>query len=90
MLGASFLFSAVFRFRKVTQEIFSELHGTKTHVPISRHIHGVQRGDEGEPRGPHTMWWCGPTCRRARTWCGAHKAPQGRTFAYLSLVDGKT
>ena len=34
MSSASFLLSTVFRFRKVTKEIFSELHGTKTH----RHI----------------------------------------------------
>ena len=34
MPSASFQFSAVFRFRKSTQEIFSGLHGTKTH----RHI----------------------------------------------------
>ena len=34
MPSASFLFSAVFCFRKVTQQIFSELHGNKTH----RHI----------------------------------------------------
>ena len=32
--SASFMFSAVFCFSKVTQKIFSELHGTKTH----RHI----------------------------------------------------
>ena len=30
MPSTSFLFSVVFRFRKVTQEIFSELHGMKT------------------------------------------------------------
>ena len=34
MTSASLLFSAVFRFRKITQEIFSELHGTKTSVNI--------------------------------------------------------
>ena len=34
MPSASFLFSVVFRIRKVTQEIFSELHGTKTPVNI--------------------------------------------------------
>ena len=32
--SASCVFSAVFRFRKPTQEIFSELHGTKTSVNI--------------------------------------------------------
>ena len=34
MPSASFLFSAVFCFRNPTQEIFSELHGTKTPVNI--------------------------------------------------------
>ena len=34
MSSASFLLSTVFRFRKPTQEIFSELHGTKNPVNI--------------------------------------------------------
>src|SRR3954465_15684795 len=34
MLQCQFLFSAVFGFRKVTQEIFSELDDSKTEVPI--------------------------------------------------------
>src|SRR3954470_8077198 len=34
MPQCQFLFSAVFRFRKVTQEIFSELDDSKTEVPI--------------------------------------------------------
>ena len=38
MPSASFLFSVVFRFKNPTQEIFSELHGTKTpnHILPSR------------------------------------------------------
>ena len=34
MLQCQFLFSVVFGFRKVTQEIFSELNVTKAKVPI--------------------------------------------------------
>ena len=34
MPQCQFLFSAVFGFRKVTQEIFSELDNSKTEVPI--------------------------------------------------------
>ena len=34
MPQCQFLFSAVFGFRKVTQEIFLKLDGTKTKVPI--------------------------------------------------------
>ena len=54
MPSASFLFSAVFRFRKVTQEIFLELHGTKTYCHIfpscTRNPKGRRRG---APRLPH-------------------------------------
>ena len=42
-----------------------------------RHVHGHQRRDGGEPRGPYTSWWRDPTSRRARRWCGAHRAPLG-------------
>ena len=34
MSQCQFLFSAIFGFRKVTQEIFSELDETKANVPI--------------------------------------------------------
>ena len=42
-------------FRKVTQEIFSELDNSKAEVPIFfRHVHGVQSRDGGGRRGGHT------------------------------------
>ena len=48
MPSNSFLFSAVFRFRKATQEVFSELNGTKTSVNIfpsrTRTLKEIQRG----------------------------------------------
>ena len=76
MPSASFLFSAVFRFRKPTQEIFSELHGTKTPSIFSRHVHGHRRRDRGGLWSPHTTWRRGSP-RRASWWCGAHRAPPG-------------
>jgi hypothetical protein len=41
-------------FRKVTQEIFSELDETKAEVPIFPIRDGVQSRDEGGPEGSHT------------------------------------
>ena len=64
--NARSLFSAVFRFRKVTQEIFSELDGTKTQPPIfptrTRSPKGRRRGATTPPHHvvarPH-LWSCG-------------------------------
>src|SRR6266567_9475381 len=61
--SASSLFSAVFGFRKVTQEIFSELDETKAEVPIFLgSIQNTERGQEGG-QGPAT-----PLLGAARSW----------------------
>ena len=56
MPQCQFLFSAVFGFRKVTQEIFSELDVTKANVPI---FTVPKRRTEDETKtgsqGGHTM-----------------------------------
>ena len=56
MPQCQFLFSAVFGFRKVTQEIFSELDETKAKVPI---FTVPKQKSEGETKtgsqGGHTM-----------------------------------
>ena len=55
MPQCQFLFSAVFGFRKVTQEIFSELDETKTEVPIfTVPKTAVRRGVEEGLQGGHT------------------------------------
>ena len=56
MPSASFLFSDVFHFRKVTQEIFSELHGTKTPVNISpSRTRGLKDRRRGAVEPPHHL-----------------------------------
>ena len=56
MLSASFLFSAVFRFRNPTQDIFSELHGTKTpdHI-LPSCIWTPKERRRGATRPPHHL-----------------------------------
>jgi hypothetical protein len=60
MPQCQFLFSAVLCFKKVTQEIFSELDETKPKVPIFLTRDGVQSRDGGGAGGSHTTWWCAP------------------------------
>ena len=56
MPSASFLFSAVFRFRKPTQEIFSELHGTKTpDLILPSHTRIPKERRRGATRPPHHL-----------------------------------
>ena len=67
MPQCQFLFSAVFRFRKATQEIFSELDEINSSDQyFHRDAPGVRRGAGGEPRGPHTMPGRGPAWARAQ------------------------
>ena len=56
MPSASFLFSAVFCFRKVTQKIFSELDETKIQVPIFPDTTwSPEEGRRRATRPPHHM-----------------------------------
>ena len=75
MPSAGFLFSTVFRFRKVTQERFLELHRTKTPSIFSHHVHGDRRRDGGEPRGPHTTWRRGSPPVRGEVVWGPQASP---------------
>ena len=88
MSSASFLFSAVFCFGKVTQEIFSELHGTKTEGPI---IPSHTRCPKGRRRGatelPH-QWRRGSPATQGHG-VGPTGLPRGCPFAYKYLFDGK-
>ena len=53
MPQCQFLFSAVFGFRKITQEIFSELDVTKANVPIFYRAEAKdrRRDEDGQPGG---------------------------------------
>ena len=55
--SASSLFSAVFGFRKVVKEIFSELHETKTQVPIFPYT--FQKSEEETKEGTEAPTSCG-------------------------------
>jgi hypothetical protein len=67
--SASSCFLLFLCFRKVTQEIFSELDEKKLKFLITWHKDGVQRRTGDGPRGSHTWWWCGPPPGRATRWC---------------------
>src|SRR4051812_38638676 len=62
--NASSCFLLFLYFRKVVQEIFPELHGTKTQCLIipSR---TARRGPEGGPQCGHTLGRCGPQASHA-------------------------
>ena len=56
MPSTSFLFSSVFRFRKITQEIFSKLHETKTQGHISpSHTRSPKGRRRRATRPPHHL-----------------------------------
>ena len=84
MPSASFLFSAVFRFRKVTQEIFSELHGMKTQGPIlPAHTRSPKGRRTGAMRLPHHMAARAPPLLRHHMVWG----PQGSPEVALSPIN---
>jgi hypothetical protein len=77
-------------FRKVTQEIFSELDETKAKVLIFLTRDRVQSRDGGEPGASHTIGWRGLAPGRATRWWGhlAHLlTPPFRLYIHL---DEKT
>ena len=89
MPSASFLFSAVFRFRKATQEIFSELHGTKTHrhiFPVTyMETEGETEGGRGAPRPPGVV---GPTLSARGGGVGPQDSPVVSTLPiYTSSME---
>jgi hypothetical protein len=77
-------------FKKVTQEIFSELDETKAEVPIFSTRDGVQSRDGGGPEGSRTMGWHDLPLARATRWWGhlAHLLPS--VFHLYILLDEKT
>src|SRR3954465_11847491 len=72
--SASSYFLLFLCFRKVVQEIFSELHGTKRRTIFLRNEAGARRGVEGGPQGGQTR------ARRDQPWARAWPV-SGRTRA---------
>ena len=89
MPSASFLFSAVLGFRKVKQEIFSELDEMKTQPPIfptrTRSPKGRRRRATIQPH--HVVAWPPSGC--AGTWCGAHGRLWPSYFGLFIAPDAK-
>ena len=84
------LFYAIFGFRKVVLEIFSELDATKAEGPI---FPSSTRSPEGSPSGPKG-WphhrWRGPTYDRVTTWCGPLGCPPISPFRLYIPPNAKT
>ena len=76
--------------RKASQEIFSELDENLRRHLFYQNTHGVQRGDEEEPGGPHTPLGRGPPPWRALGCCGPIGGRQPPPFRLLISPDAKT
>ena len=76
--------------RKASQEIFSELDENSWRHLFYQKTHGVQRGDEEEPRGPHMPPGRGQGWARALGACGPLEALQPPPFRLLIPPDAKT
>jgi hypothetical protein len=62
-------------FRKVTQEIFSELDEMKPEPPIFPDTRQSPKESQRGPGTSHTLGWRGWTPGRAPLWCGAPSPP---------------
>ena len=67
--SASSCFLLFLYFRKASQEIFSELDENLRRPLFYQKTPGVRRGDEVEPRGPHTWARRGQGSAGAQGWC---------------------
>jgi hypothetical protein len=76
-------------FRKVTQEIFSELDKMKAEVPIfpDTRRSPKQRWWGGGVEGSHTMQWRGSPPSRAGLWCGPLVNPLTSLFRLNSFPE---
>jgi hypothetical protein len=77
-------------FRKVTQEIFSELDETKTEVPIFPNTRRSPKQRRRGPEGSRTMPWRGPPLGHARLCCGPLVHHLTSPFRLYILLDDKT
>ena len=76
--------------RKASQEIFLELDENSRRHIFYQKTHGVQRGDEEEPGGPHTPPGRGQGWARALDAFGPLGALQPLPFRLLIPPDAKT
>jgi hypothetical protein len=85
--SASSFFLLFLCFRKVTQEIFSELDETKAKLPI----YLTRRRSHGEgPGGGHTIGWSGLPPGHAWPWCGPLGHPLTSLFRLQIPFIAKT
>jgi hypothetical protein len=68
--SASSYFLLFLCFRKVTQEILSELDETKAEVPIYLTRRRSSKERRRGPEGSRTIGWHGPPPGRTTRWCG--------------------
>jgi hypothetical protein len=88
--SASSCFLLFLCFRKVTQEIFSELDETKPKVPILPNMRRSPKQRQGGPGGGHTTWWHGSTPGCATTWCGPPWCPLTSPLCLYKAFTAKT
>ena len=88
--SASCLFSAVFGFRKVIKEIFSELDETKSHAPIfpDTTMESKEESEEGT-EAPTTGGGTGPTPGMPPHGVGPSGLQRHCPFTHINLFDGK-
>ena len=90
MPQCQFLFSAVFGFRKATQEIFSELDETKAEVPIFPGAKTESKPETEEGQGLATPPPGAPPLDRAWLGCGALGHLLTSPFRLYIASDAKT
>jgi hypothetical protein len=88
--NASSCFLLFLCFRKVTQEIFSELDESKPKVSIFPTRDGVQRRPGGDPGAGHTIGWRGSTPGNATRWCRPLVHPLTLPFRLYILSEMRT
>jgi hypothetical protein len=77
-------------FRKVTQEIFSELDETKAEVPIFLDMRRSPKQRRRGARARRTIGWRGLPLARATRWCGRQAHLLTPPFRLYILLDEKT
>ena len=90
MPQCQFLFSAVFGFRNPSQEIFSELDGTKAEDHILPANTEDREGVEETQQGGHTHPRRGLGLARAWAWCGPPGRPPTSPLCLFIPRHGKT
>jgi hypothetical protein len=90
MPQCQFMFSTIFLFQIFTTRNILAIGRNKSQSSYFSNTNRVQRGDEDEPGGGHTMPWCGPTPGRAWLWCGPLGCPLTSPFRLYIAPDAKT